>query len=307
MFHLSSFYVVLFLCVLCTFHIPHSGQGIDTGFWYDNTRPPETLYDTLPYANLSMRLMRSYHDGPGRSLLEDPFDFMNSLFAGNTIARQAFDAQFIFDMSLCLNLTIDRIFVLKVSKGAVHFSWESTSVIVNFAILERNQTGLNTLGGDTLLDVTAKLTNMVQIPDSSLYTSTNITKYTDPLFGIVVEGWDISLQLTFAIETIGGEAVVDGYYINQGRSPVSVPSLSYYHTCCHNDHTDTTASVSSFQPYTTHCSILSLPPTISLHIYLSPMSLLSNSRYVWPMRHSGGVQLLPILRMGALLRRRCLS
>ena len=68
-----------------------STSGLDTGFWYDNTRPPQSQYETLPYANLSVRLYNSYHDGPGGELVNDPFDWNAQLFMGNTIAWQAFD------------------------------------------------------------------------------------------------------------------------------------------------------------------------------------------------------------------------
>ncbi len=193
-----------------------STSGLDTGFWYDNTRPPQSQYETLPYANLSVRLYNSYHDGPGAQLVNDPFDWNALLFAGNTIARQSFDAQFILDMHYALGVDIDRIFVLRVNQGNVHFSWESNSVIVNFVILERNQTGLDTLSGSTLLSLIANLTNDVQIPTSKVYSGTNITKYIDPLFGVELSGWDVSLQLSYSIEVIGENAVVDGYYLNQG-------------------------------------------------------------------------------------------
>ena len=190
--------------------------GLDTGFWYDNTRPPQSQYETLPYANLSVRLYNSYHDGPGAQLVNDPFDWNALLFTGNTIARQTFDTQFILDMHYALGVDVDRIFVLRVNQGNVHFSWESSSVIVNFVILERNQTGLDTLSGSTLLSLIAKLTNDVQIPTSNIYSGTNITKYIDPLFGVELTGWDVSLQLSYSIEIIGENAVVDGYYLNQG-------------------------------------------------------------------------------------------
>jgi len=31
-----------------------------------------------------------------------------------------------------------------------------------------------------------------------------------------VVNWDLSLKLTYAIEIVGGSAVVDNYYLNQG-------------------------------------------------------------------------------------------
>jgi hypothetical protein len=212
--------------------IPYT-SGLETGFWYDSTRPPESAYETLPYANLSVRLYRSYHDGPGQTLVTDPFDIDANLFVGNTIARQSFDTQFILDINYALGIDVDRIFVLRVNQGGVHFSWESSSVIVNFVILERNQTGLDTLSGSTLLELIAQLTNDVQIPTSTVFQGTNITRFIDPLFGVQLEGWDVSLQLTYAIENIGGAAVVDGYYLNQGaRGICDVEGAGNFSTYC---------------------------------------------------------------------------
>lgn len=227
-----ALYLVLHLFLWLSIDVQTS-SGLETGFWYDNTRPPESEYETLPYANLSVRLYRSYHDGPGSTLVTDPFDNLANLFTGNTIARQSFDAQFILDMNYALGIDVDRIFVLRVNQGDVHFSWESSSVIVNFVILERNQTGLDTLSGSTLLQLIAQLTNDVQIPTSSVFTGTNITRFIDPLFGVQLEGWDISLQLTYAIENIGGDSVVDGYYINQGaRGICDVEGAANYSQYC---------------------------------------------------------------------------
>ena len=187
-----------------------------SGFWYDNSRPPQTDYETIPYANLAVRIRRPYQEGPGQDLIIDPFDWDSLMFTGNTIARQTFDTQFILDMQFALGIDVNRIFVIDVQKGDVHFSWESTSVVVKFAILERNQTGLNTLAGQTLLETIASLTNFIQIPESLVYHGTNVTRYVDPLYGVEVSGWDMSLQLSYAIEIIGESAVVDGYYLNLG-------------------------------------------------------------------------------------------
>lgn len=53
----------------------------------------------------------------------------------------------------------------------------------------------------------ADLTKQVQYNTSRVYTGTNVTNYIDPLWGVVVNGWDVSLKLTYAIEVVGGDAV----------------------------------------------------------------------------------------------------
>jgi hypothetical protein len=183
----------------------------DTGFWYGDSRPPDNRYDTVPYANLTVRVNRPFTNGPGQDLVTDPFRPDVSLYVGPTINRQTFDTQFILDMSYALGIDADRVFVLYVSKGAVHFSWESNYVIVNFIFLERNGTV-----GLTLLEAIAELTIQIQTNTSNLYVGTNVTSEIDSQWGLEVVTWDTSLKLTYAIEVIGKEAVKDGYYLNQG-------------------------------------------------------------------------------------------
>eukprot|EP00605_Chrysophyceae_sp_TOSAG23-4_P001786 GSChrysophyteH1.ASY1.ANO1.1975.1 assembled CDS len=224
------------LCVFLLsglFMCKHVALGLDTGFWYDSSRPPESQYSTLPYANLKVKIQKPYQEGPGKDLIIDPFDFSSELFTGNTIARQSFDTQFILDMHYALGIDPDRLLVINVQKGLVHFSWESTSVIVNFALIERNQTGLNTLSGQSMLETIATLTNLVQLPDSKIYWGTNVTRYIDPNYGVEVDGWDISLELTYSIEIVGRDAVVDGYFLNMGAKGVcESPEMANFSTYC---------------------------------------------------------------------------
>lgn len=183
----------------------------ETGFWYGDTRPPNTKYDTVPYANLTVKVNRPFTDGPGQDLVKDPFDTDISLYVGPTINRQTFDTQFILDMSYAIGIDVDRVYVLYVGKGTVHFSWESNFVLVNFIFLERNGTT-----GMTLLESIEELTTQIQIPDSKLYHGTNVTSEIDSQWGLEVITWDVSLKLTYAIDIIGKQAVKDGYYLNQG-------------------------------------------------------------------------------------------
>ena len=47
--------------------------AVRSGFWYGETRPPETQYDSVPYANMTVKINQPYQDGPGSNLVKDPF------------------------------------------------------------------------------------------------------------------------------------------------------------------------------------------------------------------------------------------
>ena len=220
----SSMKLFLLLCYV----LIHSCSCIDD-FWYGNTRGP-LVYDTIDYANLTVRIMRPIDEGPGQNLMHDPIDHSIPIYTGNTINRQSFDTQFVLDMEHALGIDRDRVFVTGVFAGDVHFSWESFSVIVEFLFLERNSTSSEDI---TLIDAIATLTAQIQTPGSPIYTGTNVTKDIEPLYGISVTAWDISLRLMYPIEVIGNTSVVDGYYINQGGLGFcdyngSAPSLIQY-------------------------------------------------------------------------------
>ena len=184
-----------------------------TGFWYGDSRPPQTQYSAVPYANVSVSIKRPFQDGPGQDLLTDPLSGIESqsLYAGNTINRQSFDTQFVLDLVYALGINSDRIFVVSVSPGRVDYNQYTTSVVVQFIMLERNSTI-----EPTLFSAIANLTNLIQNNSSNIYHGTNVTKAIDPLWGLLVDTWDISLQLTYAIQVIGRGEEIDGYYLNQG-------------------------------------------------------------------------------------------
>ena len=211
---------LLFLYLIVVSIVLHTRPSSEysTGFWYGDTRPPSTNYESVEYANLTVRLVRPVGEGPGRNLIYDPQksgDAANNYFVGLTINRQAFDTQFVLDMSYALDIKTERIFVVNVQKGKVHFSWEESSSIVTFLILERNVTSEK-----TLLEVIADLTNQVQDRTSRIFTGTNVTYDIDSPYGLVVDGWDISLKLLYAIQVVGGAAVKEDYYLNQGGQAV---------------------------------------------------------------------------------------
>lgn len=168
-------------------------------------------YDTVPYANLTLKINRPFQSGPGDYLVKDPVASENNLFAGNTINRQTFDTQFILDLSNAIGIDVNRVYVIHVTKGVVHYSWESANVIVNFIFLERSPL----TQGETLLKAIASLNSQIQNTTSSLYQG-YVTRDVDPLWGLEVKTWDISLKLTYAIPIVGGNQVLDGYYLNQG-------------------------------------------------------------------------------------------
>ena len=214
-------------------------QPFTTGFWYSDTRPPVTAYDSVSYANMSVKVNRRIDEGPGQNLLRDPargkthvhvdvnatshkktnttlpseYDAGQGLFVGNTINRESFVTQFVLDMGYTLKIWKNRIVVVNIRPGDVHFSWESTSVIVQFIIMERN-------GSDpkarSLLEAVADLTYQVQEPTSRLYTGTNVTVDIDFQWGLQVKNWDATLKLTYPIEIVGGSGVKEGYYLDQG-------------------------------------------------------------------------------------------
>lgn len=225
--------VAVLLLVLVFSLLPRESvqNDIQTGFWYGNDRKPESNYETIPLVSMSVRISKPYQEGPGVDLVNDPFRITESLFAGNTIARQTFDTQFIQDMSYSVGIDPTRVYVNYIKRGEVHYSWESSSVIVAFYFLERN-TSRNSL---TLLEHIADLTNKIQIPSSILFdkSKVNVTWGIDPTYGLIVDKWDVSLRLTYAIEVVGANAVSAGYFLNQGaRGICDGPSASNFSTYC---------------------------------------------------------------------------
>ena len=102
--------IVLLSLLSFLFHL----QRCDSinNFWYGNTRGP-LIYDTVNYANLTVRIMRPIDEGPGQNLMFDPIhpDQSVPIYTGNTINRESFDTQFVLDMEYALHINRDRIYV----------------------------------------------------------------------------------------------------------------------------------------------------------------------------------------------------
>jgi hypothetical protein len=203
--------------------------GSSSGFWYGETRPPDNSYDSVAYANLTVKINRPIDEGPGQNLLYDPYKTkeLDNLFVGNTINRQTFQTQFILDVVYALGINASRVFVTNIVKGDVHFSWESNNVIVSFIILERNDNV-----AITLLEAVAYFTSFVQNSSSRIYVGTNVTTDIDPLYGVELTNWDVSLKLSYAIEVVGGNAVVDDYIDFGGLGVCNRPDASNYTYYC---------------------------------------------------------------------------
>lgn len=206
-------------------------SGSYTGFWYGGNRRPVTDYVSVPYVNMTVRINRSIYDGPGENLVFDPYSDNNSsdLYVGPTITRQTFDTQFILDMNYALGVEVERVYIVHIAKGDVHFSWEANSVLVHFIFLERNHTN-----GRTILELVADLTNQIQTKGTKIYSGTKVTRDIDLTYGLIVDGWDVSLRLYYAIDIVGKDAVKDGYYLNQGGMGICDDAIGalQYETYC---------------------------------------------------------------------------
>ena len=81
------------------------------------------------YADLAVRIDFSSLGGPGQRLL-------GGISMGSTIALESFATQFLLDVSFALGVDTDRLYVLNVTEGDVHFAWGWTTTIVRFRMLE---------------------------------------------------------------------------------------------------------------------------------------------------------------------------
>ena len=203
----------------------------NTGFWYGEANAPQINYDSVTYANMTVKINRPIDEGPGQNLIWDPYKTKSpgNLYVGNTINRQTFQTQFILDLVYILGINASRVFVTNVVKGDVHFSWESSNVIVSFIILERSDSSAM-----TLLEAVSMLTTTIQDPISSVYIGTNVTIDIDPLWGLELTNWDNSLKLSYSLENIGGDLLLNNQdYIDLGGRGTCDRnnSINYFYYC----------------------------------------------------------------------------
>ena len=175
---------------------------------------------------------------PERHAVPSPLD-------GVTSAREVFESQFILDMSLATGVHTDRIVVLNVTEGDVHFAWRWTTTVIRFRILAACPPGLEIyveMGeaasrrietietkeppcSATPLDarrtcahpcespdvpsVVRDLTNQTQFLDSPLFAgdrAKKVTAATDRHWGLVALDWDMSLRLQFSMDVVSNPA-----------------------------------------------------------------------------------------------------
>ena len=158
-----------------------------------------TLY-RRNFVDLRLRVGFSINDGPGRRLVIDKY-------FGTTISRQSFETQFILDVARALETSPCRLYILNVfpEEGSNGY-WDSERVIITFRLFPADSTFV------------ATLTKQIQEPQSHLYEG-QVTRFSDPLFGLVALQWDFSLKLLYSISIVGAADVIDsvhGKYLNQG-------------------------------------------------------------------------------------------
>ena len=179
-------------------------------------------YNLITYVNATIRLIESL-DTIGLKLITDPLDHNENRYFGYTINKQTFIKQFIIDISKSLNISFNRIKVINIQRGNIHYTWEAKSILVNFLLLESSSVNNTTTVGlpvtpePSLAQVISLLTNQIQDPFSYIRIHGNVTVDIDPLFGVQISNWDSSIRLTYAINIVGdNHAIIDGVFINLG-------------------------------------------------------------------------------------------
>lgn len=152
------------------------------------------------HVDLQIQVRFPIDDGPGRHLVFGKY-------FGNTINRQTFETQFIFDIATSLDTSPCRIYVIAVFPNRNDAYWDSENVFVKFRLFPLDA------------DAVTSLTKQIQVPDSRMYQG-KITHATDDLYGLVALKWDFSLKITYSISIVGGSDVIEPQehesYLNQG-------------------------------------------------------------------------------------------
>lgn len=115
-------------------------------------------------------------------------------YFGDTVARQTFKTQFVDDVSVAIGESACRIYMRNIAPL-------DDAVIVTFRLYP------------TLIHEISLLTQLAQNSRSALYRG-KVTSSTDPVVGLAVHKWDLSLRLTCSINIIGGGKETN--YLNEG-------------------------------------------------------------------------------------------
>lgn len=196
--------LVFALCICCT---TANSSVQTTPYFYDdwceaNCSSLVECNDQHGQNHVDLRIRVSFPigDGPGRHLV------LGKYF-GNTINRQSFETQFIFDIAAALETSPCRVYVLDVIPEGTGAYWDSDNVFVTFRLFPLDA------------DAVASLTKQIQQPDSPFYEG-KVTKATDSLFGLVTLKWDFSIKLAYSISVVGGSDAIallhHERYLNQG-------------------------------------------------------------------------------------------
>ena len=149
--------LVIFNFLSCnSFDDPYHVEGIPDGYdaWCkENCRSFRECSDKFghDFIDLRIKVNFSIHNGPGQS-------FISGVFMGDTISRQSFQSQFIFDVSNALDISPCRLYVLNIESAKDHFSSEHSHVLISFRFFPADIHKLRTL------------TMQIQKPDSKFYT-----------------------------------------------------------------------------------------------------------------------------------------
>lgn len=108
------------------------------------------LFNT-DHLDLELKLAHSILDGPGAHL-------ENGRFHGDSIRRQTYETQFVFDIATALDISPCAIYILSIEPDRIGHYSDLDSVIIQFRLF------------DVRIDLIKDLNRQVQMYDSLLYT-----------------------------------------------------------------------------------------------------------------------------------------
>jgi hypothetical protein len=109
-------------------------------------------YDSMGYVDISCKLHHSVLDGPGSFL-------MGGIFSGDTVARETFVTQLVFDVSSAVSIATSRVYVVQLTAMSAVDTMAFLRVVEN-----------DVLGSEaSVLEVLSELTRQAQDPNSPLF------------------------------------------------------------------------------------------------------------------------------------------